>query len=134
MCIADLTYLYLFRNQIITMAAAPPNDLVTNVCDNVLSLTASQRYAIVNNGWARLYDFQGFNYNRINTWAKESNRLPASRGGYYFVSLAMSKLHGLAYWENQMLLRGHTLVCDDFYSAMMRQSMDDAEIYYAKSK
>ena len=50
------------------MVAAPPNDLVTNICDNVLSLKASQRDAIVNNGWARLADFQDFNYNRIQTW------------------------------------------------------------------
>ena len=52
------------------MDAAPPNDLVTTVCDNVLSLTASQWDEIVNNGWARLADFQGFNYNKI----KASNR------------------------------------------------------------
>ena len=58
------------------MYAAPPNDLVTTVCDNVLSLTASQWDEIVNNGWARLADFQGFNYNKIKTWARESNRLP----------------------------------------------------------
>ena len=46
----------------------------------------------------------------------------------------MEKLRGLAYWANQMLLRGHTLVCDGFDSEMMRQSMDDAEIHYTKSK
>ena len=46
----------------------------------------------------------------------------------------MAKLQGLAYRENQMLLRGHTLVCDGFDYAMMRQSMDDAEIHYAESK
>ena len=33
-----------------------------------------------------------------------------------------------------MLLRGHTLVCDGFDNAIMRQSMDDAKIHYAKSK
>ena len=33
-----------------------------------------------------------------------------------------------------MILRGHTLVCDGFDSAMMRQSMDDAKIHYAESK
>ena len=46
----------------------------------------------------------------------------------------MAKLQGLAYWENQMLLHGHNLVCDGFDSAMIRQSMDDAKIHYAKSK
>ena len=35
--------------------------LLDLVCDNVLSLTASQRDEIVNNGWSRLADFQGFN-------------------------------------------------------------------------
>ena len=116
------------------MATAPPNDLVTTVCDNVLSLTAIQRDAIVNNGWARLADFQGFNYARIQTWARENNRLPELRGGCYFGSVAMAKLQGLVYLANQMLLRGHTLVCYGFDSAMMRKSMDDAEIHYAKSK
>ena len=116
------------------MAVAPTNYLVTTICDNVLSLTASQRDEIVKNGWARLADFQGFNYGRIQTWARESNRLPASNSGCYFGSVAMAKLQGLVYWANQMLLRGHTLVCDGFDSAMMRQSMDDAEIHYAKSK
>ena len=95
---ADLTYPSLFQNLIVTIAAAPPNDLVTTVCDNVISLTAIQRKAIVNNGWACLADFQGFKYNRIQTWARESNRLPASRGGCYFGSVAMAKLQGLAYW------------------------------------
>ena len=33
-----------------------------------------------------------------------------------------------------MLLLGHTLVCDGFDSAMMRQLMDDADIHYEKSK
>ena len=33
-----------------------------------------------------------------------------------------------------MLLRGHTLVCDGFDSALIRQSMDDAEIQYSESK
>ena len=33
-----------------------------------------------------------------------------------------------------MILRGHTLVCDGFDSAMMRQSMDESEIHYSKSK
>ena len=33
-----------------------------------------------------------------------------------------------------MLLRGHTLVCDGFDSALIRQSMDDAEIHYSESK
>ena len=33
-----------------------------------------------------------------------------------------------------MLLRGHTLFCDGFDSAMMRQSMDEANIHYAESK
>ena len=131
---ADLTYPYLFRNQIFSIASAPPNDLVTTVCDYVLYLTDSQSDAIVNNGWDRLADFQGFNYDRIQTWARESNRLPASRGVCYFGSVAMSKLQGLAYWAKQMILRGHTLVCDGFYSAMMRQLMDESEIHYSKSK
>ena len=67
MCMSDLTYPSLFRNLIVTMAAAPPNYLVTTVCDKVLSLTTSQRDAIVNNIWSRLADFQGFNYDRIKT-------------------------------------------------------------------
>ena len=46
----------------------------------------------------------------------------------------MAKLQGLAYWENQMILRGHTLVCDGFDDVMMRQLIDDADIHYAKSK
>ena len=46
----------------------------------------------------------------------------------------MAKIQDLAYWANQMLLRGNTLVCDVFDAATMRQSMDDAEIHYAKSK
>ena len=112
------------------MATAPPNDLVTTIFDNVLSLTASQRDAIMNNAWAHLDDFQGFNYDRIQTWARESNRLPASRGGGYFGSAAMAKLQGLAYWANKMLLRGHTLFLDGFGSAMMRKSMNDAKIHY----
>ena len=62
---SDLKYNYLLRNRKVSMVAAPPNDLVTTICDNVLSLTAIQRYAIVNNRWARLADFQGFNYNMI---------------------------------------------------------------------
>ena len=70
------------------MAAAPPNDLVTTVCDNVISLTARQRDAIVNNGWDQLDDFQVFNHDRIKTWERESNRLPASCGVCYFVSAA----------------------------------------------
>ena len=61
MCMADLTYPSLFQNRIVAMEAAPPNDLVTTVCDNVLSLTDSQSDAIVNNGWDRLDDFQGLN-------------------------------------------------------------------------
>ena len=61
MFMADLTYPSLFRNRIFTMPAAPPNNLVTTIHDNVLSLTASQRGAIVNNRWARLSDFRGFN-------------------------------------------------------------------------
>ena len=62
------TLVSLFRNQIVTMDAAPPNDLVTTVCDNVISLMASQRDAIFNNGRYSLSDFQGFNYSRIQTW------------------------------------------------------------------
>ena len=46
----------------------------------------------------------------------------------------MAKLQGLAYLLNQMLLRGKTLVCHGFDSAMMWQSMDDAKIHYAESK
>ena len=46
----------------------------------------------------------------------------------------MAKLQGLEYWENHMLLREHTLVCDVFDSTMMRQSMDEAKIHYAESK
>ena len=65
---ADLTYPSLFRNGIVTMAAAPPNDMVTTVCDNVLSLKAIQRDVILNNGSDRLADFQGLNYDRIQTW------------------------------------------------------------------
>ena len=64
----------------------------------------------------------------------ESHRLPASRGGCYFRSVAMVKLQGLAYWANQMFLRGHTLVCDGFDAAVMRKSRDYNEIRYAKSK
>ena len=73
MCMSDLTYPSMFQNRIFTMAAAPPKDLVNTVCYNVLSLTAIQRAAIVNNGWARLADFKGFDCNRIQTWARESN-------------------------------------------------------------
>ena len=131
---ADLTYPSLFWYRIFTMAAAPLNDLVTTVCDNVLSLTASQRDSIVNKGWACLSDFQGFNYDRIQTWVRESNHLPASRGGWYIESVAMAKIQGLAYWENQMLLCGNTLVCNGFDAAMMRKLMGDAEILYVKSK
>ena len=46
----------------------------------------------------------------------------------------MAKLQVLVYWENQMLLHGHTLVCDGFDYEIMRQSMDDAKIHYTKSK
>ena len=46
----------------------------------------------------------------------------------------MAKLQGLAYWANQMLLRGQILVCYGFDAAMMRQLMYDAEIRYAKAK
>ena len=70
MCMADLTYPSLLQHQIVTMAAAPPNNLVTTECDNLLYLTAIQRDAIMNNGWAHLTDFQGFNYDRIQTWAR----------------------------------------------------------------
>ena len=105
----NLTHPSLFQNLIVVMAAAPPNNMVTTICDNVLSLTASKRDAIMNNEWDRLADFQGFNYDRIQTWAKKINRLPASRGGCYFGSVSMEKLQGLAYWEDHMLLRGHTL-------------------------
>ena len=55
------------QNKIVTMAIAPTNNLVTTVCDNVLFFMASQRDAIVNNRWTRLADFQGFNYDRIQT-------------------------------------------------------------------
>ena len=134
MCMANLTYPSLFRNRIVTMAAAPPNDLVTTICDNVLSLASSQKDAIVNNGWACLADFQGFKYDRIQTWVREINRLPVSRGGCYFGSVAMAKLQGLTYWANKILLSGHTLVCNGLDSAMMRKLMDDAEIHYAESK
>ena len=113
---ADLTYPYLFQNRIVTMGAALPNDPVTTVCDNVLSLTASQRDAIVYNIWACLSDLQVFNYDRIQTWVRESNRLPASHGGCYFGSVAMAKIQGLAYWANQILLPGQILVFDGFDS------------------
>ena len=96
------------------MAAAPPNNLVTTVYDNMISLTASQRDDIMNNKWAPIADFQGFNYDMIQTWERESNRLPASRGGCYFGSAVRANIHGLSYWANHMLLRGHTLVCDGF--------------------
>ena len=46
----------------------------------------------------------------------------------------MAKLQGLVYWANKMLLRGNTLVCNGFDSELMRKSVDDAEIHYAKSK
>ena len=114
------------------MAPAPPNHLVTTICDKVPSLTASQRDATVNNGWDRLAYFQGFNYDRIQNWERESKRLLASRGGCHFGSVVMAKLQGLANWASQILLCGHTLVCDGFDSAMMRQSMDDANINYAE--
>ena len=94
----ELTYLSLFRNRIFTMATAPPNDLVITVCDNVISPMDSQRDEIVNNGWDRLADFQGFKYYRIQTWARESNCLLESRSGCYFGSVVMAKLKGLAYW------------------------------------
>ena len=116
------------------MAAAPCNNLVTTVCDNVISLTESQMYAIVNNVWARLSDFQGFNYDRIQTWVRKSKRLPALRGRCYFGSVAMEKIQGISYLANHMLLHEHSLVCDGFDAAMMRQSMDDAKIHYAESK
>ena len=131
---ANITYPSLFRNRIVTMATAPPNYLVTTICDNMISLTASQRDTIVNNGWACLAEFQGFNYDRIHTWERESNRLPASRNGCYFGSVAMVNIQGLAYWADHMILRGHNLVCDGFDSAMMRQLMNDAKIHYVKSK
>ena len=131
-CMADFTYPSLFRNRIVTMATAPPNNLVTIICDNVFSLTASQRDAIVNNGWDRLDEFQGFNYYMTQTWERESNRLPASHGGCYFGSVATENIQVLAYWANQMLLRGYTLVCDGFDAETMRKFMDDAEIHYAK--
>ena len=59
---ADLTYASQLRKRIVTMAAAYPNNLVTTVCDNMLYLTASQMDEIINNGWDRLAEFQGFNY------------------------------------------------------------------------
>ena len=130
----DLTYTFLFQNQIVTMAAAPHNDLVTTLCDNVISIVATQRDKIVNNGWDRLADFQGFKYDRIQTWARESKRLPASRGGCYLGLIVMAKLQGLTYWANQMLLRRHTLVCNGFDAAMIRKLMDDSNIHYAESK
>ena len=46
----------------------------------------------------------------------------------------MEKLQGLEYWSNQMLLCGHTLVCNGFDAAMMRQSIYDSQIQYTKSK
>ena len=133
-CMANLTYPSLFQNIIVTIAAAPPNNLVTTVCYNVLSLTAILRDAIVNIRWARLSDFQGFNYDRIQTWARKITRLPTSGGVCYFRSVVVAKLQGLSYWVNQMLLSGHNIFCDGFDAAMMRQSMNDAEIHYAKSK
>ena len=115
MCMADLTYHYMFQNRIVTMATSSPNDLVTTVCDNMISLTAIQRDEIMNNGWAWLADFQGFNCDRKHTWEMESNRLPASRDGCYFGSLAMEKLQGITYWVNQMLLHRNTF----FWMALM---------------
>ena len=98
MFMVNFKYPSLFRNQIVTMSSAPKNDLVTTICDNVLSLTASQRDAILNNRWYCIAEFQGFNYDRMQTWDREINRLPESRGGCYFGSVVMAKLQGLAYW------------------------------------
>ena len=74
------------------MALEPPNNLIITVFDNVLYLTDIQRDAIVKNVLACLADFQGFNYDRIQTWARESNLLPESCGGCYFGSVEMAKL------------------------------------------
>ena len=131
---ADLTYTSLFRNRIVTMATAPPNNMVTTVCDNGLSLADIQRDAIMNNVWDCFAYFQGFNNERIQNSERESTRLPASCGGCYFGSVAMEKLQGLLYWINKMLLCGHTLVFDGFDTAMMRQLIDDADTHYTKSK
>ena len=89
---------------------------------------------IVNNEWARISDFQGFNYDRIQTWERGINRLLESRGGCYFWSVVLAKLQGLSYWVNEIILRRHTLVCNGFDAVIMRQFMDDAEIYYSESK
>ena len=35
---------------------------------------------------------------------------------------------------NEIILRRHTLVCNGFDAVIMRQFMDDAEIYYSESK
>ena len=67
MCMANLTHPCLFQNQIVTMAAAPPNYLVTTVCDKVIYPMDIQMDAMVNNRWDCLADFQGFNYDRIKT-------------------------------------------------------------------
>ena len=111
---ANLIYPSLLRNRIFTMATAPPNDLVTTVCDNVLYFMDRQRDAIMNNGWARLADFQGFNYERIQIWERERNRLPASRGGCYFGSVVMAKLQVLHIGKIRCSYVGTPLFAMDF--------------------
>ena len=42
----------------------------------------------------------------------------------------MKKLKGLAYWANQMLLCGNTLVCDGFDSAMIWHAQNQSKFKY----
>ena len=115
------------------MAEAPNNQVIT-LTENVLELNEAQRTAITNNGWVQLEDFRDFDCNRIKDWISTMEKRNINCGGVNFCSIAFKKLQALSYWCNQQILRGKVLNCDDFTADVLKQAMEDYQVYYEKSK
>ena len=92
---------------------------------NVLVLSVKQREVSFDDGYDTISNIIHWKYDKIHEW-----KLTTTRGGDYFGERKTKCLQVLAWWANNLTLRGKHIVLANFDATMVTDCIDEAKLDY----
>jgi len=102
--------------------------------NNVLNLTGPQVNSLVGEGYSEATTLVNWTYKEIRNWCHAKSKIAVNRGGAIFGDRKTKCLLGLAWWVNDLTLRGLQVDITAFDDEMLTEAIDEAKLEYEEGK
>jgi hypothetical protein len=117
--------------------AAALNQAATDFLESlngILSLTVPQVNCLIGDGYTEATTLVNWTYKEIRDWCTAKSKIAVNRGGAIFGDRKAKCLLGMAWWVNDLTLRGLEVDITSFNDVMLTDSIDEAKLEYEEGK